>query len=87
METNIGAISIGNMQHIQKHNNSFQRTTISVIFFAKQKKPPLMVAAEAGVLRRPVERLALSPLRSLRTSRSTGRFSLIIRMLSHPLSG
>jgi len=31
-------------------NNSFQRTTISVIFFAGAKKPPLMVAAEAGVI-------------------------------------
>ena len=33
-------------------NNSFQRTTISVKrhFFCEAKKPPLMVAAEAGVI-------------------------------------
>jgi hypothetical protein len=33
------------------HNNSFQRTTISVIFFAKAKKPPLITAADAGIIR------------------------------------
>jgi hypothetical protein len=34
----------------EKHNNRFQPTVKSVIFFAKAKKPPLFTAAEAGVI-------------------------------------
>jgi len=30
-------------------NNRIQLTVISVIFFAKAKKPPLITAADAGV--------------------------------------
>jgi hypothetical protein len=31
------------------HNNRIQLTVISVTFFAKAKKPPLITAADAGV--------------------------------------
>jgi hypothetical protein len=33
----------------QKANNCIQLTVISVIFFAKAKKPPLITSADAGV--------------------------------------
>ncbi len=35
METNIGAISVGNMQHIEKHNKKIQLTVGSAVRFQR----------------------------------------------------